>query len=60
VTNLTQWTDIAGNETHAGQVFCCVGALAIADALQHLDADLLSWWCVVTAQNKARGQQARP
>jgi hypothetical protein len=26
---------------------CCVGALAIADALHHVDADLLSWWCAI-------------
>lgn len=34
----------AGNESHAGQVFTCVAALAIADSLQHVDQDLLSWW----------------
>ena len=33
-----------GNESHAGQVFTCVAALAIADSLQHVDQDLLSWW----------------
>jgi len=26
-------------------VFCCVGALAIADALHLVDRDLLCWWC---------------
>ena len=36
----------AGDESHAGQVFCCVGALAIADALHLLDRDLLCWWYV--------------
>lgn len=35
----------AGDESHAGQVFCCVAALAIADALDLLDRDLLCWWC---------------
>ena len=34
----------AGNESHAGQVFVCVAALHIADALHLLDADLLCWW----------------
>lgn len=34
----------AGNESHAGQVFTCVAALAIVDGLQHVDQDLLSWW----------------
>lgn len=33
-----------GAESHAGQVFCCVGALAIGNALHHVDADLLGWW----------------
>ena len=35
----------AGDESHAGQVFCCVAALAIADELDLLDRDLLCWWC---------------
>lgn len=35
----------ADNETHAGQVFTCVAALAIADGLHNVDTDLLSWWC---------------
>lgn len=35
----------AGAESHAGQVFVCVAALAIADSLHLLDRDLLSWWC---------------
>ena len=33
----------------------CVGALAIADALHHLDADLLSWWCVLKDNNLGTG-----
>lgn len=33
-------------ESHAGQVFTCVGALALADSLHLLDRDLLCWWCV--------------
>lgn len=36
---------VPGAESHAGQVFCCVGALSIAKSLHLLkDADLLSWW----------------
>ena len=31
-------------ETHAGQIFTCVGALAIADQLHYIDGDLLGWW----------------
>lgn len=34
----------AGNESHSGQVFCCVAALAIAGSLDRLDSDLLCWW----------------
>ena len=26
------------------QVYCCVGALAVANALHHVDADQLGWW----------------
>ena len=37
--------DIAGMESHAGQVFTCVGALALAGSLHLLDRDLLCWWC---------------
>ena len=36
---------IAGNESHAGQVFTCVAALAVADSLHLLDRDLTCWWC---------------
>jgi hypothetical protein len=32
---------VCGRDT---PVFCCVGALAIVDALEHVDADLLGWW----------------
>ena len=39
-------TPPAGNESHAGQVFTCVAALAIAGRLDLVDADLLGWWCV--------------
>ena len=31
-------------ESHAGQVFCCVGALLIAGAIDRVDRDLLGWW----------------
>ncbi|MCL7036878.1 hypothetical protein MKW94_030266 [Papaver nudicaule] len=33
-----------GGESHAGQIFCCVGALAITGSLHHIDKDLLGWW----------------
>ena len=37
---------VPGSESHAGQIFCCIGALSIANALHHVDADLLGWWLV--------------
>lgn len=33
-----------GAESHSGQIFCCTAALAIADSLHVIDADLLGWW----------------
>jgi hypothetical protein len=33
-----------GDESHAGQIFTAVGALAIGDGLHHVDRDLLGWW----------------
>lgn len=35
-----------GCESHTGQVFCCVGALAIAGQLHRCDGARLSRWCV--------------
>lgn len=32
-----------GDESHAGQIFTAVGALAIGGALHHVDRDLLGW-----------------
>ena len=26
------------------QIYCCLGALAIADTLHHVNADMLGWW----------------
>jgi|AntAceMinimDraft_5_1070358.scaffolds.fasta_scaffold422128_1 hypothetical protein len=37
-----------------GQIFTCVGALAIGGGLQHVDADLLGWW-LCERQVKAGG-----
>lgn len=33
-----------GSESHSGQIYCCVGMLAICDRLHHVNADLLGWW----------------
>ncbi|KAJ0020153.1 hypothetical protein Pint_31057 [Pistacia integerrima] len=40
-------------------VFCCVGALAIAGALHHVDKDLLGWW-LCERQVKSGGLNGRP
>ena len=26
------------------QIYCCLGAFAIADSLHHVNADMLGWW----------------
>ncbi|ETO13606.1 hypothetical protein RFI_23760, partial [Reticulomyxa filosa] len=31
-------------ESHGGMVFCCVGTLAILNALDEVDTDVLNWW----------------
>ncbi|RHZ46932.1 hypothetical protein Glove_603g3 [Diversispora epigaea] len=48
-----------GAESHAGQIFCCVGALAIVNSLHLIDADLLSWW-LCERQLKNGGLNGRP
>uniref|UniRef100_A0A7S1XAH0 Geranylgeranyl transferase type-2 subunit beta n=1 Tax=Compsopogon caeruleus TaxID=31354 RepID=A0A7S1XAH0_9RHOD len=35
---------IPGAESHAGQIFCCVGALALSGQLKRIDAEKLGWW----------------
>jgi geranylgeranyl transferase type-2 subunit beta len=34
-----------GCESHTGHVFCCVGALSIAGAIDKLDSERLGRWC---------------
>ncbi|XP_042496042.1 geranylgeranyl transferase type-2 subunit beta 1-like isoform X2 [Macadamia integrifolia] len=48
-----------GGESHAGQIFCCVGALAITGSLHHIDRDLLGWW-LCERQVKSGGLNGRP
>ncbi|CAA2993635.1 geranylgeranyl transferase type-2 subunit beta 1-like [Olea europaea subsp. europaea] len=48
-----------GAESHAGQIFCCVGALAITGSLHHVDEDLLGWW-LCERQVKSGGLNGRP
>ncbi|KAL0709406.1 hypothetical protein Bca4012_016384 [Brassica carinata] len=48
-----------GAESHAGQIFCGVGALAITGSLHHVDKDLLGWW-LCERQVKSGGLNGRP
>ncbi|KAI9339224.1 protein geranylgeranyltransferase type II [Zopfochytrium polystomum] len=50
---------VPGAESHAGQIFCCVGALAIACRLDLVDADRLAWW-LAERQLKNGGLNGRP
>ena len=33
-----------GSESHAGQICCCTGFLAITSQLHRVNSDLLGWW----------------
>ncbi|KAI4378541.1 hypothetical protein MLD38_016005 [Melastoma candidum] len=35
---------VPGRESHSGQIFCCVDALAVKGHLDRVDKDLLGWW----------------
>jgi len=49
-----------GAESHAGQIFCCVGALSIARRLDLLrDPELLCWW-LAERQCDSGGLNGRP
>ncbi|XP_054824194.1 geranylgeranyl transferase type-2 subunit beta 1 isoform X1 [Prosopis cineraria] len=48
-----------GGESHAGQIFCCVAALAITGSLDLVDKDLLGWW-LCERQVKSGGLNGRP
>ncbi|KAJ3074352.1 hypothetical protein HK102_005811 [Quaeritorhiza haematococci] len=50
---------VPGAESHAGLIFCCIGALAIGDALHLVDADRLGWW-LAERQLKNGGLNGRP
>jgi geranylgeranyl transferase type-2 subunit beta len=48
-----------GAESHAGQVFCCVAALAICRQLPRIDTGLLGWW-LSERQVDSGGLNGRP
>jgi geranylgeranyl transferase type-2 subunit beta len=50
---------LPGGESHAGQVFTCVGALAIAGAADTCQRDLLGWW-LCERQTPGGGLNGRP
>eukprot|EP01099_Mayorella_cantabrigiensis_P004952 TRINITY_DN3811_c0_g1_i1.p1 TRINITY_DN3811_c0_g1~~TRINITY_DN3811_c0_g1_i1.p1 ORF type:complete len:351 (+),score=75.01 TRINITY_DN3811_c0_g1_i1:62-1054(+) len=50
---------VPGAESHAGQTFCCVGALSIVNRLDLLDRDGLAWW-LCERQTEVGGLNGRP
>ena len=48
-----------GGESHAGQIFTAVGALAIGGALHHVEPDVLGWW-LCERQTPGGGLNGRP
>ena len=49
-----------GAESHAGMIFCCVGALSLLGGLEDsIDADLLGWW-LCERQCDSGGLNGRP
>eukprot|EP01031_Cornospumella_fuschlensis_P042928 gene42928-52455_t len=50
---------VPGAESHAGQIFCCVGALSIAGAMDKVNANLLGWW-LSERQCDSGGLNGRP
>ena len=48
-----------GSESHAGQIYCCVGFLSIVQQLHRVDADSLAWW-LSERQLPSGGLNGRP
>jgi len=48
-----------GSESHAGQIYCCVGFLSVVRRLDLVDADLLGWW-LCERQLPSGGLNGRP
>lgn len=48
-----------GNESHAGQVFTCIGALSLAGELDQVNRDLFCWW-LCERQTTSGGLNGRP
>ena len=50
---------VPGAESHAGQIFCCVGALCVCGRLESLQRDVLAWW-LAERQCDSGGLNGRP
>eukprot|EP00126_Sphaerothecum_destruens_P014931 Sdes_comp8827_c0_seq1m213 len=50
---------IPGSESHAGQVYCCVAALSIAQCVASIDGAQLAWW-LAERQLPCGGLNGRP
>jgi len=50
---------VPGAESHSGQIFCCVAALAILDRLDLIDDGVLGWW-LCERQTQGGGLNGRP
>ncbi|CAG9535254.1 unnamed protein product [Cercopithifilaria johnstoni] len=48
-----------GSESHAGQVYCCLGSLAIADCLEMIDVQRTARW-LAERQCRSGGLNGRP
>ncbi|CAD5121278.1 DgyrCDS9808 [Dimorphilus gyrociliatus] len=48
-----------GSESHAGQIYCCLGCLSILGALEHVDRESLGWW-LAERQLPSGGLNGRP
>jgi geranylgeranyl transferase type-2 subunit beta len=50
---------VPGAESHAGQIYCCVGFLSIMNKLDLINIDLLGWW-LAERQLESGGLNGRP
>jgi geranylgeranyl transferase type-2 subunit beta len=47
-------------ESHGGQIFCCVGVLAMTNSLDKIDIDQLCWWLCERQVRENGGLNGRP
>jgi geranylgeranyl transferase type-2 subunit beta len=54
---------IPGAESHAGQIYCCLGFLSLVERLNNLDEstqNMLAWWLCERQLDKSGGLNGRP